>query len=188
MLQEPSHIVNLIVLVVASPTDDTAAKDISSKLVGEQDTCDPYCKYRRLFPSRRSCSSAREGGLVRTKYNFAEMNRLLSQLTDVSLSLQRTQQQCDEIAERCRKKEEQAGNSVSQQKKDNSTENKKGEAVHNGEEAGPVVVGVADDSNVEKLLCLAESLTQRLIQQQKLGGANAATGERVDTALHGFIR
>ena len=185
MLQEPSHIVNLIVSVVASPTDDPATKEISSKLVDEQDTCDPYCKYRRLFPARRSCSSAREGGLVRSKYNFAEMNRLLSQLTDVSLSLQRTQQQCDEIAERCRKKEET--NSVSQQKKDHSTENKKGRAVRNGEVAGPVVVGVADDSNVEKLLCLAESLTQRLIQQQKLG-ANAATGERVNTAMHGLIR
>lgn len=176
MLQEPSHIVNLIVSVLATPTDDTADNEIVSKLVDEQDTCDPYCKYRRLFPARRGCSTAREGGLVRTKYNFAEMNRLLSQLTDVSLSLQRTQQQCEEIAERCRKKEEQAGAFASQQKKCNSTENKKGGAVGNGVVAGPVAVGVADDSNVEKLLCLAESLTQRLIQQQKLG-ANAATGE-----------
>ena len=174
MLQEPSHIVNLVVSVLATPTDDTADNEIVSKLVDEQDTCDPYCKYRRLFPARRGCSTAREGGLVRTKYNFAEMNRLLSQLTDVSLSLQRTQQQCDEIAERCRKKEEQAF--ASQQKKCNSTENKKGGAVGNGVVTGPVAVGVADDSNVEKLLCLAESLTQRLIQQQKLG-ANAATGE-----------
>ena len=174
MLQEPSHIVNLIVSVLATPTDDTADNEIVSKLVDEQDTCDPYCKYRRLFPARRGCSTARESGLVRTKYNFAEMNRLLSQLTDVSLSLQRTQQQCDEIAERCRKKEEQAGAFASQQKKGNI--NKKGGAVGNGVVAGPVAVGVADDSNVEKLLCLAESLTQRLIQQQKLG-ANAATGE-----------
>lgn len=189
VLQEPNHIVNLIVSVLPRPTNDTAEHEVPLNPAKEQDTCDPYCKYRRLYPARRSVNndSTREGGLVRTKCNFAEMNKLLSQLADVSLSLQRTQHECDEIAKRCRRKDQMRSSStgaLSSKRVDPHQEQHDG-AVSLQELA---TVDVVTDANVEKLLGLAESLTQRIIHQQKKSSTNGTAGEGVTsfTDLYAF--
>ena len=185
VLHEPNHIVNLIVSVLPRPTDSTAEREVSLKLAKDQDTCDPYCKYRRLYPTRRSVNSdsTREGGLVRTKCNFAEMNRLLSQLADVSLSLQRTQHECDQIAKRCRRKD-----SVMRSSSTSALSKKRiiapSQEQHDG--SGSLqeleTADVVADTNVEKLLSLAESLTQHIIHQQKKSSVNGTSGECVTSS------
>ena len=103
------------------------------------------------------CSS----GFVRQKCDFAEMNRLLSQLAEVSLSLQRTKEECDMIAKRCPPKPKER----TQKQKCNGicTEEVDGAAV----KGDTAVVSEWDreeertaDKKVEELIHMAQSITQ----------------------------
>ena len=64
---------------------------------------DPYCVFREQY-----CNSDKPKGKhspsIREKCDFAEMNRLISQLAEVSVCLQRTKQECELIEKRCRRK------------------------------------------------------------------------------------
>ena len=154
ILKEPSHIVNLIVSPLTSLTEKASENGTAWKLKSA-DERDPYCRYRERYGGEQSSRS----GQVRTKCNLAQMNRLLSQLSDVSLRLQRTQDECDEIARRCRRKNA-ANGSVD-----------KAASSKIGEEHRDEGVDFTVDSNVEKLLHIAESLTQKIIAHQKLGSS-----------------
>lgn len=119
VIQVPSHVVNLTVSPLPSVHTSPATQSIAASSTVEtttilqaQDERDPYCRYRDMYqnPRRsdhRSMAGQRSGasqcssGFVRQKCDFAEMNRLLSQLAEVSLSLQRTKEECDMIAKRC---------------------------------------------------------------------------------------
>lgn len=123
VLEVPAHVVNLTVSPLPSvhaghtlqPSayhDKLVSTDHSSVILQAKDERDPYCRYRDMYQNlQRSdhramagqCSSVsrRSSGYVRQKCDFAEMNRLLFQLTEVSLSLQRTKEECDMIAKRC---------------------------------------------------------------------------------------
>ena len=140
ILREPSHIVDLIVSSLETPVN-TVPVEPAANLWGLQGKAkvDPYCRYREFYQDRAKADS----GCVRNKCNFEEMNKLISQLSEVSISLQRTQHECDEIAKRCSSTRKTA---------------LKFEAT-DGEE-------LAEDSNVEKLLHIAESLTAHIIRQQ----------------------
>ena len=116
------------------------------------DKRDPYCRYRERYRSRDT---------VRTKCSFAEMNKLLSQLSEVSLRLQRTQEECDEIARRCRRKNAaKNGTHVRALEKQSAGNSKTG-------------ADYTSDNNVEKLLHIAESLTSHIIKMNNLKGMNS---------------
>lgn len=85
-------------------------------------------------------------GRRKAKCSGKEMERLLSQLNDVSQCLERTQHECEEIARRCGERREEGGKR---------------------EREEPDYA--AEDSRVEHLLQVAEGLTAQIIlrQQQK---------------------
>ena len=137
ILQEPNHVVQLVVskLPNASSTNHIWVDSKKTAEVKNNHTADPYCRLRKTHPNT-----------VRTKCNLEEMNKLFSQLTEVSLSLQRTQQECDQIARRCRLTEQT----------DTTTTT-----------TTPVVcpqqskcMVFDDDSKIERLITAAESITQ----------------------------
>lgn len=144
ILTEPRHVVSLIV----SPLG-VACSDKLERKTESLDKRDPYCRYRERYRSQ---------GTVRTKCSFAEMNKLLSQLSEVSLRLQRTQEECDEIARRCRRK--------------NAAKNGTHVGASEKQRAGNSTPGAdyTADSNVEKLLHIAESLTNHLIKMNNCTG------------------
>lgn len=134
ILREPRHIVDLVV----SPIADVQVM-VSRRLNGKD----------RGFAARRN------------KWNFLEMNRLLSQLTEVGLSLQRTQQVCDQIAKQCENKRKCAENDH-----ERTTQINDGAAKLGAESDMDFRV----DSNVEKLLHVAESLTSCQVVKHHTGG------------------
>ena len=105
IFQEPNQIVNLSVVPLPSSLSLTTSNDLSPQgyccIEPEQSDSlskrDPYCKYREMFHQGRQSSESKET-CVRQKCNFTEMAKLLSQLEEVSLTLERTQ---NHIALRC---------------------------------------------------------------------------------------
>ena len=184
VLQVPSHIVNLTVSplpsVHTSPpsrSSTTSSTDTTTFLLAK-DERDPYCRYRDMYqkPPRRCLSDRRSmagqygdasqcsSGFVRQKCDFAEMNKLLSQLAEVSLSLQRTKEECDMIAKRCPPKPKER----TQKQKCNGSciEEVDGAAM---KEDKAVVRELdseeerAADKKVEELIHVAQSITQGIM-------------------------
>ncbi len=62
---------------------------------------DPHCTFGR---KNSSALLHKHSQSAKGKCDFAEMNKLISQLTEVSISLHQTQQECHLIAGRCRDK------------------------------------------------------------------------------------
>ena len=143
ILTEPRHVVSLLVSPLGLSGSDK--EEVRGLLVDKRD---PYCRYRERYRSRDT---------VRTKCNFAEMNKLLSQLSEVSLMLQRTQEECDEIARRCRRK-----NGAKNSTHVGAFEKNLAGSSNNGTD-------YTADANVEKLLHIAESLTNRIIKTDLTG-------------------
>lgn len=104
LFHQSNHLIDLIVQpihcrITACPpqitTNLSSPKEAMTASVGGKD---PYCAFREKYYNSKSRH------LVREKCNFAEMNRLISQLADVSICLKHTQQECELIEKRCSKK------------------------------------------------------------------------------------
>ena len=168
VLQVPTHVVNLTVSPL--PSISTSASCSSASLTTNSDMTtilpavderDPYCRYRDIYRKvsrRRSSAPKDSSGFVRQKCDFAEMNRLLSQLAEVSLSLQRTKEECDMIAKRCPPK-----SSDQLQRKEREDE-MDGFGGHVGDVDSccpdEKVSVELSDQEVEKLIHLAQSIIQ----------------------------
>ncbi len=187
VLQVPSHVVNLTVSplpcsVHTSPPSHqslhTTTGTDTTAFLQAKDERDPYCRYRDLYqkPPRKNSSDRRSmagqhsdasrcsSGFVRQKCDFAEMNRLLSQLAEVSLSLQRTKEECDMIAKRCPPKPKES----TQKRKCNGSCMEEGDRGTLKEDM--VVVREleseeerAEDKKVEELIHMAHSITQGIM-------------------------
>ena len=181
VLHVPAHVVNLTVSPL--PTPSVPCSSASPATIGGdvttflqvRDERDPYCRYRDIYHNpqrtvvagRHSNAPRGSGGFVRQKCDFAEMNKLLSQLAEVSLSLERTREECDMIARRCSKRT----NERSRRKEINYHAGNEDEVdglrarVKGGESAA---LEEASDRKVEELINLAESIVME--QQVKAAG------------------
>ena len=124
------------------------------------------------------CSS----GFVRQKCDFAEMNRLLSQLAEVSLSLQRTKEECDMIARRCPPKPKER----TQKQKSNGSCIEEVDGAAMKEDTATVreldsEEERAADKKVEELIHMAQSITQGIMtgpeQQHTAQGKTLPVGD-----------
>ena len=186
VLQVPAHVVNLTVSPL--PSILTSASCSSSSLATNytmttmKDERDPYCSlYRDIYQNPRTTASGRHssaskdsGGFVRQKCDLAEMNRLLSQLAEVSLSLQRIKEECDMIAKRCPPK-----SSDQLLKQNNSTEENVdgfGVCIGGGVLCCPDERVAVDptDREVKKLIHLGQSIIQGMKEQKQ--GQTAGAG------------
>ncbi len=155
ILAEPSHIVQLLVTplphsthLTLPPTPRAHSTQVtlpppsrahfthpprSSLSRGPRDhtPTDPYCQYKERFKPNASST-------IKHKCDYSDMERLLSQLDQVSESLQRTQRACDALMTR--------SNSASQ-----FTDSGNGSTLHDSEE------GTTEDARIEQLLRAAES-------------------------------
>lgn len=139
VFRQPSHIVSLTLSPLATTTDrEVQRRKNTSKNCSRQ----PLSGLNKHSPSPPSTPQAKR----RPKMSDREMDRLLSQLDEVSQSLQRTQTHCEAIARRY---------------KGRVTEPSEG------------TDGSSDDLRVERLLKVAESLTSQIIQNH---APVAATG------------
>ena len=202
VLQVPAHIVNLTVsplpasLHTAGPSQSlaytTQVSTDTTTFLQAKDERDPYCRYRDMYQNprrsnhrsmagqRTSGASQRSSGFVRQKCDFAEMNKLLSQLTEVSLSLQRTKEECDMIAKRCPPKaiakertQMQDSNDSYREEVDVGVHVKEEDAVvmevlreEERTHCGHGVEKTAADRKVEELIHLAHSITQGIAVEQ----------------------
>lgn len=89
-----------------APCGVSSASAVAARVT--KDGRDPYCVFRESYchGSGGMTGSARRSGhkvapVIREKCDFAEMNRLLSQLAEVSAYLQHTRLQCELIERRC---------------------------------------------------------------------------------------
>lgn len=109
LLSQPSHLLSLTVQPLHCKITSNLAQGEggvvslphSAAVRATREGRDPYCVFRERYCRGRPKTSPRP---VRQKCNFAEMNRLLSQLAEVGTYLQRTRQECELIEERCREK------------------------------------------------------------------------------------
>ncbi len=69
---------------------------------------DPYCVYREQYCNSGNPRAQRLPS-IREKCDFAEMNKLISQLSEVSVCLQRTKQECELIEKRCKRQQKIQG-------------------------------------------------------------------------------
>ena len=187
VLQVPSHVVNLTVSPLPSSASMTSAGPCSSAsptantdlatFLLTKDERDPYCRYRDMYhnphranvvgrhKSAPTCTTKdSSGGFVRQKCNFAEMNRLLSQLAEVSLSLERTREECDMIAKRCPPRP--SSSNRSQQCKCVCAEDEV-DALRARAQKDGGTMQEATDGSVENLIHLAESLTEGMMKEQE---------------------
>lgn len=119
LLHQPSHLVNLVVQPIHTRITSSLSQDESidfgaATMVSSLERKDPYCVFREKYCKGKT--KCKRSGSVRDKYDSAEMNRLASQLADVSTCLQRTQRECLLIEKRCTRKVDEAlgeGNSDS---------------------------------------------------------------------------
>ena len=163
IFRQPSHIVSLTLFSLPNETEEedehrtcsrsatTAEGRVCYNWQQGQPTSLPSGLYnppRRVSPSSPYSSpqtQRRHNGKV---YNSLEMDKLLTQLDEVSQSLERTQSRCEAIARRC-------GNKT----RENSE--------HSAEGGGGEETDCTDeDSRVEHLLQVAETLTSQIIKQQ----------------------
>ena len=172
VLQVPAHVVNLTVSPLPSMSTSSSSaslmagnSDITNYLQPE-DERDPYCRYRDTYQNPGRMAAGRHGnvskgssGFVRQKCDFAEMNRLLSQLAEVSLSLQQTKEECDMIAKRCPPK-----SSDGPQRKVSSVADEVDGLGARGVLCERAAVETSD-KEVEKLIHLAQSITQGVMEQ-----------------------
>lgn len=177
ILQVPAHMVDLTVSPLPSMSvhcttsnPATISNDDVPSFLQVKDERDPYCRYRDTYhKSRRtvvagghSSASKGTGGFVRQKCDFAEMNKLLSQLAEVSLSLERTREECDMIARRCSKRSRRkSGHPRDQDEADGSRDYVQGGGERTASEE-------ASDQKVEDLIHLAESIVKE--QQGRVAG------------------
>ena len=187
VLQEPAHVVNLTVSPLPSISTSgscssanlTTNSDVTS-ILPAVDERDPYCRYRDIYRNPRRTASGRcnsapndSSGFVRQKCDFVEMNRLLSQLAEVSLSLQRTKEECDMIAKRCPPK---SSDRLQRKERENEMD---GFGGHVGNDVlcctDERVQVEASDQEVEKLIHLSQSITQGMVEEQQ-GQATGIVG------------
>ena len=187
LFQEPSNVINLVVHPIGycktAPNSPTFSIPTPSLQISEGK--DPYCVFRERY-----CNGKRDGS-VKAKYDFTEMNRLISKLDELNIYLHRTQQV---IAEKCVMKTEHT-DSISQDFSDDGTKTKKTtEHVHTtilwpSSGKGSILdsEGLEDireieeevdceqtresyeteDQKVEQLLLIAHRLTQQIQHQQR---------------------
>lgn len=172
VLQIPTHTVNLTVSPLSSMSAPCSIARSSTNsdvttFLQTKDCRDPYCQYRDMYRNpqktaagRRSSASRDSDGFVRQKYDFAEMNRLLSQLTEVSLSLERTREECDMIARKCsfKTKRRWRGKECSYAKDKNEVDHGAMVDLYPTGETVALEKEVSD-RKVEELIHLAESVT-----------------------------
>ena len=198
ILQEPSHVVNLIVSPLERGDSVAEAPHLrmrrSESCRRDIDFDDPLCKLAkhqrelRSTPGSEGFDACDGEGMIRARQKCSpvEMARLLEALSEVNVSLQRTQEQCDAIEERCSRNEE--GKQRRQRQRlsklgrsrvmtfevvdEAAKEEKEEEGSGSGEAAGNPSASCDErdftaDSHIEKLLHLASTLTQNMLRQQK---------------------
>lgn len=113
LLRQPSHLINLVVQpihtrITSSLSQDSTAEFSGVGIISARERKDPYYAFLEKFCKDKT--KCKRSGSIRDKCDFAEMNRLASQLNEVSICLQRTQQECELIEKRCaRKLDEKSG-------------------------------------------------------------------------------
>ena len=191
LLEQPSHLLDLTVSPLPSTSSNfTPAQAFEKQEFSFRDTRDPYCRYREMY--RHSGSRHEPNGLVRQRCNFAEMNRLFSQLTEVSLSLQRTQDECERIAQKCGPRKTKSSiirgdstppNTKSQShcdrdsgkvtsppfSSDTKTTSEETDSGSYHDAKLPLLQDSTDDQGVERLIGTAKSLVQHLDNQKGYG-------------------
>ena len=210
LFHQSNHLIDLIVQpihcrITANPTQiitnlsrPREAMAASVQVGGK----DPYCAFRERY--HNDSKSRYQPSLVRDRCNFAEMNRLISQLADVSICLNRTQHECELIEKRCSQKAaaenlsstaaessqvfrgsaSDGAKAIKHSTSDSSSysydsgkgsmtdaEALKGVAGVEGEGKGEegcdgISHQQTEDREVERLLQIAQSLTQQIHQQQ----------------------
>ena len=159
VFRQPSHIVSLTLSALPGEPEEREKSEAVRSCCGwpQEPTAVPSGLYQPPRPSpfsspqarRRTTPGTTQGGCQGKK----EMERLLAGLDEVSQTLERTQSRCEAIARRC-------------------------EAVQRErEEPDCRLEEEEEDSRVERLLRVAESLTARLIshQQQRRSPTPTAT-------------
>lgn len=108
LLHQPSHLVNLVVqpihsrIMSSSGSQDAAANLSGAATITSRERKDPYCVFREKYC--KGLAKCKRSGSIRDKCDFVEMNRLISRLSEVSICLKRTQQECELIEKRCARK------------------------------------------------------------------------------------
>ena len=161
ILQERSERIDIIVtpLPCAAPaTQSRSCRTSCTKQTGR----DPYCQYKELFHSNSQPSATGQAPApIKRKYDFAAMSRLLSELDELSLTLERTQEECDKIAKRCGPAKPSLA--PSPQDKTPLTASDSGKGSSGSCEDHTDGLGVSgEDKKVERLLEVAESIAQHL--------------------------
>ena len=177
VLQVPAHVVNLTVSPLPSILTSTSCFSPLSlatnyDMTTTKDEREPYCRYRDIYRNPRTTVSGRHSsasndssGYVRQKCDLAEMNRLLAQLAEVSLSLQRTKEECDMIAKRCpAKSNDRLLRKAREDEVDGFRAHVADDVLCCSNERVPVE---PSDQEVERLISLAQSVTQGTMEQQQ---------------------
>lgn len=157
IFRQPSHIVSLTLSPLPDASLDGEEERSPRRVLRDRQRRE--CVEQQQPHPQLPASQARR----KVKCSGKEMEKLLSQLNDVSQCLERTQHECEEIARRCGERREEG---------------------RKREREGPDYA--AEDSRVERLLQVAEGLTAQIIlrQQQK---SPSPPGKLSPWALHCFL-
>lgn len=181
ILAEPSHIVQLLATPVPHSTPLTLPPT-SAVTRRPADHCkavkrDPYCQYKERFQRPGNATS-----LIKRKCEYSDMQRLLTQLDEVSDSLQRTQRACDALMSKPRAAQHTSSDCSASKSKPRTvsasdstslfTDSGNGSSLNSAETTD----GTNDDDKVEELLQVAESAI--LEQQQTPPPHPPSKGER----------
>lgn len=220
LLHQPSHLINLVVQPIQCKTTSNLDRDAciaatslpwTAAVQVTKEGRDPYCIFRENYCNTES--TLKRSASVRQKCNFAEMNKLVSQLAEVSICLQRTRQECELIEKRCCSKEKSKeadsssalcdggggasfdktvkhsvssssygsdsgkGSMVDQEALDEVVEEEEEVDSTPVEGGNAMTTQEAGDTEVERLLQIAQLLTRQVQQQQQKRGIHAATVE-----------
>ena len=113
LLGQPSHVINLQVQPIQckvtsnlSPSEHARLPSSAAAREVTKDGKDPYFVFREKYCNNNTGTKSRRKASVREKCDFAEMNRLISQLAEVNVYLQHTKRECELIEKRCQAKSE----------------------------------------------------------------------------------
>ena len=140
IFRQPSHIVSLTLSPLPDATLDGEEERSPRRALRDRQRRECVEQQQQLAYPQPPASQTRR----RAKCSGKEMERLLSQLHDVSQCLERTQHECEEIARRCGERREE-GRKREREQPDYA----------------------AEDSRVERLLQVAEGLTAQIIMRQR---------------------
>ena len=164
ILQERSERVDIIVTPLPYATPAAQSRPCRAGCA-KQTRGDPYCLYNEMFHSNSQPSATGQAPVpIKRKYDFAAMSRLLSELDELSLTLERTQEECDKIAKRCGPAKPSPAPTPQDKTPLTASDSGKGSSGSYEDHTDGLEVAREDieDKKVEQLLEVAESIAQHL--------------------------